>query len=217
MFSTWNDRMYSMICEHRASVIARIIPQQVGDYEWLLEHVSEAETQEYQRAYRKFWGMRGVSTDFYRAYFKILRDSIAESATPADVCRELSPNSLRGDGQQTIQFSFATKLCHVLRPHCPIYDSHVSRFYLYREPSAQLSLETRIEGLVEFYRSLIEEQKRVLSAGFLALAISVFREKFLPQRHTDEKIVDWLIWAFMGYLEGGKPHVKPSLLTGGAN
>jgi len=43
----------------------------------------------------------------------------------------------------------------------------------------------------------------VLNGGLLATAIQEFRLKLNPQHFTDEKIVDSLIWAFVGLLRKG--------------
>ena len=52
--------------------------------------------------------------------------------------------------------------------------------------------------------TVVEETTCDLPAnGLLAPAIAAFRERFHPQHHTDEKIVDWLIWALVGLADEG--------------
>jgi hypothetical protein len=37
----------------------------------------------------------------------------------------------------------------------------------------------------------------------LATAIAEFRQRFNPQQHTDEKIIDWLVWKFVALADKG--------------
>jgi hypothetical protein len=43
----------------------------------------------------------------------------------------------------------------------------------------------------------------------LAKSILEFRKRFKPEGHTDEKIIDWLIWKFVGL---GTPCLSLKLL-----
>jgi hypothetical protein len=111
--------------------------------------------------------------------------------------------SARQNGQKSLQFSFATKLLHMTNQHSPIYDSQVTSFYFFQEPSTEVGLQKRINGLVDFHGFLAQEYARVLKGGLLASAIQEFRLRLKPQRFTDEKIVDSLVWAFVALLRKG--------------
>jgi hypothetical protein len=102
-----------------------------------------------------------------------------------------------------LQFSYPTKLCHMVSPKLPIYDSRVARFYLFQEPSTHWPLPTRITAYVAFHDFLRNEYARILSGNLLKPAIDGFRQRFNPKQHTDEKIIDWLIWAFIDWVDSG--------------
>jgi hypothetical protein len=72
----------------------------------------------------------------------------------------------------------------------------VSDFYAFRRPDSALPIETRINMLGRFYEFLSREYARVLEEELLKGSIALFREQLRPQRFTDQKIVDSLLWAF---------------------
>ncbi len=119
---------------------------------------------------------------------------------------------LRGD--QALQFSFATKLRHMLNRNLPIYDDRVASFYLFQPPpllwcksasTANLRLRQRINGLIAFHNFLIHEYQRVLSSGPLASPIAAFKRQLKPtSMHTDVKIIDWLIYGFVRLADKGQ-------------
>jgi hypothetical protein len=84
----------------------------------------------------------------------------------------------------------------------PIYDSRIAAFYFFATP-ANKTLQRRINRFVSFHSFLIGEYARVLQNNLLATAIQEFKRQLNPRRFTDEKIVDSLIWAFVGLLRKG--------------
>jgi hypothetical protein len=58
-------------------------------------------------------------------------------------------------------------------------------------------------GYVEFYKFLKNEYSRVLANNLLKPAIDDFKNRFKTKQHTDEKIIDWLIWAFIEWADRG--------------
>ena len=196
--------MYSVITTFQNQIIGSISPPYVAEYEWLRQNVGQANTASYQRRYRTFWVMRGVSSNFYTSYFAALSAAASQPPTLSGLCQTLSLSSTRKDGTQTLQFSFATKLLHVVQPQIPIYDSRVCRFYLFQQqPPMKLTPQQKTSRLIAFHSFLIAEYARVITSGKLAPAIAAFRNRFNPQMHGDEKIVDWLIWALVGLADSG--------------
>ena len=103
--------------------------------------------------------------------------------------------------RQALQFSFCTKLCHMLNREIPIYDSRIRIFYNFVEPIRELPVVQRIDGYVQFHQFLINEYNRVLNEGLLAPSIQAFRQHLGPQHFTDIKVIDSLIWAFINFQE----------------
>src|SRR6266404_1285514 len=196
--------MYSVIATFQQQIIGSISPSYVAEYEWLRQNVGQANTSSYQRRYKTFWVMRGVSNNFYTSYFAALSAAPSQPPTLNGLCQALSLSSTRRNGTQTVQFSFATKLLHLVQPRFPIYDSRVCRFYLFQQQlPTKLTPQRKMSRLIAFHNFLIAEYARVINSGQLAPAIAAFRQHFNPQMHSDEKIVDWLIWALVGLADSG--------------
>lgn len=198
--------MYSAIEKSRSFIINALTDENVRQYEWLLRNLGSADTPEYQKLYKSFWTTypARLSDHFYQKYFELLSARACNPMTVSELCKVVSKASARRDGSEmTLQFSFATKLMHMFNPHLPVYDSRIASFYFFLEPSGQLPIAVRIDRLARFHAFLIDEYPRITREGLLARSIEAFKGKFKPQNHTDEKIVDWLIWKFVSLANNG--------------
>jgi hypothetical protein len=201
--------MYNLINQYSQTVVGTIPREHVTDYEWLIQNVGQANTSGYQSRYRRFWAMNAaqLSPAFYATYFGTLAAAVSQLPTLSSVAQTLHAASARQNGQKSLQFSFATKLLHITNPHLPIYDSQVAAFYFFvepdRNPKDPNDFQRRIREFVTFHDFLRQEYARVLQNNLLVTAIQEFRVRLNPQHFTDEKIVDSLIWAFVGLLWNG--------------
>jgi hypothetical protein len=184
--------VYSVIIASKEQILGSIHRRELEDYERLLQEAGRASAKDYQRRYKIFWAMNRASNSFCTKYFELL-----EAGNMLDLSRLLQildEPSTRRDGRRAVQFSFITKLLHTRNPKLPVYDSRVARFFLFEPPSGA----NRIPRLMAFYEFLAGEYARIIGGGHLADAIRAFRQRFQPLQHSDEKIIDWLIWAFVG-------------------
>jgi hypothetical protein len=199
--------MYGLINDFARPIVDRIPRSFLPDYERLVQRVDQADHPSYQKEFRRFWAMNAaqLSPNFYRVYFRLLKDSKKNMPSMKDVVQTLYKSAVRRNGDRSIQFSFATKLVHIANPHLPIYDSRVAEFYFFQPPARTLETEQRIDRFLDFHAFLTFEYRRVLEQGLLAAGIQEFRRQFnpQPQRISNEKIVDSLIWACVTLLNDG--------------
>jgi hypothetical protein len=159
----------------------------------------------YQKRYRHYWRMNAarLSESFYSRYFALLSECIASDEVDVEtVARDLSQIEIRG--RQSLQFSFATKLAHMVNPHLPVYDSFVAAFYFYEGSLAGSLLEDRLRTHLAFYEFLRTEYARVLGCGLLGASIQRFRTRF-PSADgiCDERVIDWLVWSWVSLMRSG--------------
>jgi hypothetical protein len=212
MLARWNRRMYSVICKNQNAIISAIDPQDVQEYESLVSRIGQANNSQYQKEYKTFWIMHRahLGPGFDQAYFSALHHGALNPTQPipalSSLCQMLYQfPRLKGD--QALQFSFATKLRHMLNRHLPIYDDNIAGFYLFQKPYwlPATDLKQRINALMVFQNFLISEYKRILGNGLLQNPIAAFKRQFKnPARHTDVKIIDWLILNFVTLAEKKK-------------
>lgn len=173
----------------------------VKQYDRLIEGRKSKLAEDYKRDYRSFWVMnRAVfSPEFYDAFFNLLAEGLRQGERRSFDIREVlqrlydAPNN-----RKSLQFSFATKLLHTIDPTLPVYDLMIAYFYFLDLPKTSLALSDRIDALADLHSFLIREYARVLRENLLTPAISAFRETYQPKHFTDEKIIDTLIWSFVG-------------------
>jgi len=196
--------MYYLINSHIQQIIASIEYDHISDYDWLIQNVHDVAAPNYQRKYRTFWRLNAalLSPDYCQAYFARLGAGLINNDPPRldDLVTELYDISTHQNGRQSLQFSFCSKLCHMLNNQMPIYDGLIRSFYYFDEPDRKLPLQQRVNQYVQFHQFLINEYNRILNQGLLTLSIQAFRQRFNPQHFTDIKVIDSLIWAFIGKL-----------------
>ena len=162
---------------------------------------------EFQKKYCRYWRLfgAGLSQDFRLAYFELMEGLKGRALLSIrKVTLILSKVPSNSSGRRTLQFSFASKLLHMLDPHRPIYDSIVATFYRFSVPSLTKSFEGRLQVFLSFYDFLVAEYKMVITTRLLEKPIAIFRNHFsVSDEYTDQKIVDTLIWRVMDLQKKG--------------
>ena len=204
--------MYSTINQNVEALLASINRQSdIERYVWLLRELPNRNVEidsEFQRAYRHYWQMNParLSENYLASYFGYLEylKSQHDVFDVESVARYLLTIPTHGDGRQSLQFSFASKFVHMLNPDQPVYDSMVEHFFFLPTAKPNELTEQKIARLMTSYRFLQAEYGRVLEQKLLAYAIERFRAYFeLDTTYTDRKIIDTLLWKFVGFLKSG--------------
>jgi hypothetical protein len=200
--------MYRLINEHADAGVKAL--DSIGDIEQyrglrrdLVADSRNVQQPAFQRAYRQYWRMNAarLDEDFYHRYFRLLAET--QSSGVADIkaiATELSRHASR-DG---LQFSFATKLAHMVDPRIPVYDSFVAAFYFYLPPSSTKSKSERLTDLFAFHGFLVREYDRIISKGLLGPSIARLRAtRGLDKTVPDQRVIDWLLWSWVSLLRKG--------------
>jgi len=196
--------MYALINAHVEIILNSIDDNHVPQYDWLVANLNAGGAPEFQRRYKNFWRMNVIrpSPNYSAAYFALLNDQEQQHRNITELTNTLYQTPTNANGN-SVQFTFATKLCHMFNRHSPIYDSMVADFFFFQEPNKKEPLPARIENLVRFHAFLTTEYERILQNNLLDQALEAFRQKFTPQSFTNEKIVDSLIWSYTSLLKRG--------------
>jgi len=177
-------------------ILQSVSPMHVTEYDWLVQNLHRAAEADYQRRYKNYWRLNGagLSQQFCQEYFQRLQEANNNVPQLSILVNQLYEIPIRPN-KHALQFSFCTKLCHMLDRHLPIYDSNIRSFYNFRTPSYSLPVQQRIAQFVDFHQYLVTEYNRVLHDGLFSESIQVFRQRFNPRHFTDIKVIDSLIWA----------------------
>lgn len=169
-----------------------------------LHQVNVTKDDEFQRRYRAFWAMNvaRLSEGFIQSYFEYLeQNKQAQDLNLRAVTTHLYEIPTGKDRRQSLQFSFASKLVHMVLPNRPVYDRLVESFYFL--PTGAATGLDRLETLMVSYDFLIREYQRVMDSNLLNIAIDLFRDRLSAEALTAEKLIDSLIWSFVSWLDGG--------------
>ena len=166
-----------------------------------------AHDEEFQKKYCSYWALNGAGLcqSFRVEYFRLLERQKRSpgNADVGQVARSLYETPVNSTGKRALQFSFASKLIHMVNTESPLYDRMVEAFY-FLPRSYTGKFEKKLDDLLASHRFLVKEYDRILREGLLAGALTTFRRHFcLPPLYTDHKIIDTLIWKLVPFLEGG--------------
>lgn len=206
--------MYSLINKYKNQIIEQIGNTHVGDYDWLLDNLGKKNVSidlDYKRRYRRFWAMNAalLPDDFLDVYFKYLEDNKNnQNVNLKEVCEYLYEFPTDKKDNKSLQFSFATKLVHMVTPNMPIYDRMIKDFYFLPGLQIKSNFQRRLLHYILIYDFLKEEYQRILDGNYLQEAIQTFRNQLKPKTFSDEKIIDSLIWQFVGMAKKGAFIIK---------
>jgi len=179
-------------------------------YIWMLRELRNLDVsrhQEFQQKYCSYWALNGAGLGqrFRGAYFSLLEQSKCSPGRLSieDITRTLYEIPINAKEAKALQFSFASKLAHMIDPSLPVYDRMVETFY-FLPRSYSGTPERKLTNLLRSHRFLVAEFDRILKEGLLSPAVSEARRRFqLPADYSDQKIIDTLIWKFVPFLEKG--------------
>jgi hypothetical protein len=166
--------------------------------------------------YRSFYRLdnAGLTPEFKAEYFRCLerRRDCKELNLP-ELTRELYklPNL---KGQNSLQFSFITKLANTIDDNYPIYDSEIARVFKFKPPYHHLSFEDRLSKFIDFYAELKSYYASLISEGSCKDIFSCFYKQFpndAPQI-PEVKLIDFFFWS-AGKLQANETSNKAVRLT----
>lgn len=178
----------------------------VNTYNWLSENLRARNVTDdagYQRQYKTYWNMNKFisNPEWYAAYFRFLEQNKNNNqANLCQLCNELYRIPVH-ENRQCLHFSFATKLIHMINRTMPIYDSRIKNFYFL--PETGNNFEQKLNCRLNSYDFLKREYQRIIENCLLDRSINSFRERFDNNIITDERVIDCLIWSFVGIANKG--------------
>ena len=145
--------MYTTINKNIDKLLKLIDPvKDIGNYIWLLENIRNTDVtvdKGFQIIYQDYWGLTnaGLSSAFIAAYFKHLQflkmnPRIIDVKTVATTLYGI-PTHI--DGSKSLQFSFASKMVHMLCPNLPIYDHMLEMFSFFRRSALERILNQSLQ------------------------------------------------------------------------
>ena len=211
--------MYQNINNHAGAICGdSALSRAVMQYKHLLGQLSVVDViadGHFRRECEAFWRITAghVGEEWREHFFRILDECKRNRNTDvAAITMSLASVPRNKSGSRALDFSFASKLVHMIDPTAPIYDALIAAFYFFDAPSSG-SITVRLPEMCEFYDFLRREYQRVKDQRLLGDALSEFRRTHsAARRFTDEKVIDFLIWTYVRLLRSGAQRHDSRLL-----
>ncbi|MFZ2038936.1 MAG: hypothetical protein WAV11_03285 [Minisyncoccia bacterium] len=147
----------------------------------------------FQFVFRSYYKLdnAGLGDDIKDFYFKLLTKKKNDLGS---ILLELYKFPNR-KGQNTIQFSFATKLLHTLDNNNPIFDAEVSDV-IHKKRTGETKRE-KVKSCIEIYEYLKQMYSNLLKDSKVKKVILKFRKRFnvSESKISDIKALDFIIWS----------------------
>jgi|SRR5271155_3815043 hypothetical protein len=153
----------------------------------------------FQFTYRSFYRLdnAGLTPEFKSKYFALLEES--RNIREIDLRRLVEelyaiPNR---KGQQSLQFSFVTKLANTANRQYPIYDGEVASVFGFRVPDNHGTFDLRLEKYMIFYAKVRDIYSEILNGNLLQEPRRTFRQIYAApsERIPDIKVLDFIFWS----------------------
>ncbi len=154
---------------------------------------SIANNEGFKQVYKNFYRLNraGLTNEWKELYFEILDSKEKNLEKILNELYEI-PNHKK---QNSIQFSFATKLIHTIDTTKPIFDSLVGA--MLEQKVKGRTKEEKIQSCIKIYKVLQNVSQTCLKDRDLQKILKAFRIKFgvsEKRELSDEKIFDFLLW-----------------------
>jgi hypothetical protein len=193
-------------------VIDKVEKESVAAYLFLSREFAKGPINDnwlFQFVYRSFYRLdnAGLTPEFKSAYFQCMEDARRSRVEIAAIVKKLHtlPNRKK---QQTLQFSFATKLANTI--DCckyPIYDGEVARYFGFRAPypTKTKPFEARLGEFLAFYEWLGKLYEHVVAQESLNEMLDRFYIAYGPESRQipPPRVLDFIFWA------AGKSTLRP--------
>lgn len=150
--------------------------------------------EEFKEAYKSFYVMRaaGLGQQHFEKYFELLDRRVNNLETILNELYEIK--TLKQ--QNSLQFSFSTKLLHTLDNNLPIYDNQVKKTIgLPDTYNVQDSRYKKTKALLAYYENLKMIYRQLLEKTPIKKLIEDIRNHFKwTDQITDVKILDFILW-----------------------
>ena|SRR3989344_2567941 len=184
------------IYKRRKEVIENIDQESIDVYLWLKDAHEKGNIKNnfiFQFVFRSYYGLdrAGLSKAQKKKFFELL---VKKETDLRIILRKLSELPNR-QNQNTVQFSFATKLLHTIDDSKPIFDAKVS--VVVHKAVTGSSVEEKIESAEKLYNDLENLYLGLIENEKVREVIKGFKSRFGlgPKNMTEQKILDFIIWS----------------------
>lgn len=185
--------------EKKEDIINRLNPESIEVYGFLQKEFSKGDVINnplFQFVYRSYYRLdnAGLSSEFKAEYFNIMEENRnLEHIDIEDIVKRLYEiKRLKGDN--SVQFSFATKLIHTIDVNYPIYDSEVARVFGFPTSYYIKDKDRKLERFIKWHNYIKKTYHEIISDHLLEKTMQLFDTKYLKNDLSNVMKIDFIFW-----------------------
>jgi hypothetical protein len=190
------EKIISDIDEKQDEILSNLDNESVVVYIFLKKEFDKSNITNnllFQFVFRSFYRLdnAGLSDNLKKHFFKLL----AEKQTKLDIILSDLYEIPRLKKDNSIQFSFATKLLHTVDNDKPIFDKYVTS--IINKKVKGNNKNEKIQSCIEIYDSLVTLNDELKKNDKIRNVILKFRSKFKVSNEemSDTKVLDSIMWS----------------------
>ncbi len=188
----------SALAKNAEAIIDGVGREAIDVYLFLFDEFARGSIREhwlFQFVFRSYYQLdsAGLTDDFKAAYFECMEEARGGAAVDlAGIVGRLRAIRNR-KGQESLQFSFVTKLANTVNPRYPIYDYQVAQCFRFTAPYNYKTWEVRLGEYLDFYGWLRAFYENALATNSMKCLIDRFMSVYAPKacRIPPVKILDF--------------------------
>ncbi|MGV8946260.1 MAG: hypothetical protein ACOH1N_07515 [Lutibacter sp.] len=184
---------------HSTEIIGNIDQESIDVYDFIKSEFKKSDINEnhlFQFVFRSFYRIdnAGLTPEFKKEYFKILEQYRNEKQFDFEkVLRRLFSFPNR-KGQNTLQFSFVTKMFNTIDDIMPIYDSEVAKIFSLSRPY-QSEFEIKLDKYLDQLDKIKIGYEQIIEQNLLPKTIGLFDQVFKDIKLPEMKKLDFIFWS----------------------
>lgn len=154
----------------------------------------------FQFSFRSFYKLdsAGLTKEFKEKYFELFELNSSNSFCSIP---EMQKTLIILSGinnfkkQNTVQFSFVTKMFHTIDNRLPIYDNEVITVFDFKQPYYISDIGKRISQYLIQYNEIGIAYKNIESDNLLKDTLKLFNNKFPCHKINNTMVLDFIFWS----------------------
>ena len=193
------NKISKWINEYSNEIMENIEQESIDVFNFLKSEFEKSDVSEnylFQFVFRSFFRLdnAGLTPEFKTEYFNILERLRNNKQHDFDVVLKKLYDFPNRKGQNTLQFSFATKLFNMINNDTPIYDSEVAKMFGLSRPNYG-DVDKRMDKFLDQFDIISNGYNEIMKERLLSRAIELFDKKFANHNLTEMKKIDFIFWS----------------------
>lgn len=187
------------ILEQRFAIINNLEEESIAVYAFLQKEFQKnkiTENHVFQFVYRSFYRLdnAGLSKAFKQAYFVIMEELRHASSIDLVQIVDRLYEYPRLKGDNSVQFSFSTKLVNTINPTYPIYDSEVAKVFGFSTYHIK-DKDQKMKRYLSQYQTIQDTYNVLLNDSQFLEILYQFDRRFPEYNLTPIKKIDFIFWS----------------------